>query len=240
MMAKPPGRSLFDEHEVSQEQASSVLEWLARSYESLEQWKRDAKDIFYSLNGQSEAARNRLAMKLRDYFMNTMPSAEDVRRWNRDHTVIETVRVPPPKLPTARLAYIDWCYLADHILLSCAVEDDSFREENQRRVNESRATAESYDILCAIFEARKIIQADRELKNEQILKVLKNGAAYATEAHVKEARRQERDGEALVQPRLPPASIPLPKYKPLYYLGNEVASDKKTRIERPFTDWLTS
>lgn len=215
-MTKPTNRSLFNEHEVSQDQATTVLEWIARSYQSLENWKKEAENIFYSLNGQSEAARNRLALKLRDYFSNETLSVEEVKRWNRNHTFIETVRVTPPKISATRLAYIDWCYVADYLLLSCAVESASILVENQRRANESRIMIASYDILCAIFEARKIINGDSGFSNQQVLKMVKKIKDCVTLTHIQEARRQERNCEPLVQPRIPPVSVPMARYTAIY------------------------
>ena len=196
---------------------STAIEWLARSYESMEKWKRTGKELFFSVNGQSDVARNRFALIIRKHFVETPPVAEDVRRWKRDSAGLETVRVVPPKISASNSAYIDWCYLADYVLLACASISDDIEEENQKRASEYRQCLESYNIRLAVFDARSIIREGGDLDDANVLAHLQAKHENAAIAHVKEARKLERKKVLYAPPKPPKESPAMPRYVPLYF-----------------------
>lgn len=51
---------LLLELETSDQSTATALEWIARSYESMEEWKKKAREVFYCVNGNSEVTRNRV------------------------------------------------------------------------------------------------------------------------------------------------------------------------------------
>ena len=56
------------------------IEWVARSYESAEQWKKQAREVFFSVNGDSNIARNRVAAMVREYFIALPTEPEEDRK----------------------------------------------------------------------------------------------------------------------------------------------------------------
>jgi len=59
MMAESTNQRIIDGLDTQDQSTTTAIEWLTRSYESMEHWKRHGREIFFSLNGQSDAARNR-------------------------------------------------------------------------------------------------------------------------------------------------------------------------------------
>lgn len=208
---------LLDVLETSEQSTSTAIEWLARSYESMEKWKRTGKELFFSLNGQSDVARNRLASVIRKYFVETPPVAEDVRRWKRDSTELETIRVTPPKISASNSAYVDWGYLADYVLLACAAVSEELEEENQKRASEYRQSLESYNIRLAVYDARTIIREKKDLNDTDVLTQLQTKHEKAAAAHVKEARKLERNDIRYAPPKSPKESPEMSRYVPLYF-----------------------
>ncbi len=217
MMAEHSNQMLLDGLETPEQSTSTAMEWLARSYESMEQWKRTGKELFFSLNGQSDVARNRLAAVIRKYFVETPPNTEDVRRWKRDSTEQETIRVTPPKISASNSAYVDWGYLADYVLLACAAVSEELEEENQKRALEYRQLFDSYSIRLAVFDARTIIRTNAELNDDDALTQLKMKHEKAAAAHVKEARKLERNAVRYAPPKPPTESPEMNRYVPLYF-----------------------
>ena len=207
----------FDGLESPEQSTMTAIQWLARSNESMEQWKRTGKELFFSLNGHSDIARNRLASVIRKYFVETPPNAEDIRRWKRDSTEQETIRVTPPKITASHSAYIDWGYLADYVLLACAADNEELEEENQLRALEYRQSFESYCIRLAVFDARTIIRANPELNDNDVLTQLKMKHDKTAAAHVKEARKLERNAARYSPPKEPRISPEMSRYVPLYF-----------------------
>src|SRR5438093_546096 len=85
--------------------AGAALKWIYRCYETMDEWKSKATKLFFSLNGDSAATCNRLALELRRYF-ESGPKPEDVKNWNKDFSVVETVHATPPKITASNSAYV--------------------------------------------------------------------------------------------------------------------------------------
>ena len=186
--------ALLDRLEASEQSTVTAVQWLARSYESMEHWKRTGKEVFFSLNGESDVARNRLASIIRKYFVDTPPGAEDVNRWRRDSTETETIRVvPSDDFRLQNSAYVDWGYLADYVLLAFAAISEELEDENQKRTTEYRQSLESHNIRLAVFDARMILRENPNLNDDDVLTQLKTKHEKAAAAHVKEARKLERN-----------------------------------------------
>ena len=66
----------FSEMPASDRLAPQVLGWLARSFETIKEWRAKAAEIFFSSNGDSAVSRNRVAVVVRDYFANESLKAE--------------------------------------------------------------------------------------------------------------------------------------------------------------------
>jgi hypothetical protein len=164
-----------------------------------------------------DGPRNRLASVIRKYFVETPPVAEDIQRWKRDLTEQEMIRVTPPKISASNCAYIDWGYLADYVLLACAATSEELDEENQKRFVEYRQLLDSYNIRLAIFDARTIIRNSTCLNDDDVLAQLKAKYEYAAVAHVKEARRLERNGVRYAPPKPPRESPEMNRYCALYF-----------------------
>ena len=145
------------------------------------------------------------------------PNAEDVRSWKLDSTEQETTHVTPPKISASNSAYVDWGYLADYVLLCCAAVSEELEEENQLRALEYRQLFESYCIRLAVFDARTIIRANPELNDDDVLTQLKTKHKKAAAAHVKEARKLERNAVRYVPPKAPRESPEMNRYVPLYF-----------------------
>jgi len=216
-MSDSLNEGLVDGFEASEHLTTAVMNWLARSYESMREWQRIGKEIFFSLNGQSDVARNRLASVIRKHFVETTLAPEEVRRWREGSNEQVVMKVSPPKISASNSAFVDWGYVADYILLACAAVSADLEEENQRRVDEFRQVVESYEIRVAVFEARMIIRQNRDLTDDEVVKRLKEGNRKAALAHVKEARRAERNGVRFTPPKPPAASSPMPRYTPYYF-----------------------
>lgn len=208
---------LFKGSESVEPSTSAALKWIARSYQSMEQWKLKGKELFFLLNGQSDATRNRLAAIIRKYFVETPPDTEELSRWKRDSTEQEIIRVDPPKISASNSVYVDWGYLADYVLLPCAAVSEELEAENQRRATEYRQAWESYMIRLAVFDARTILREKPALNDAALLAQLQTKHEKAAAAHVKEARRLERNGVQYAAP-VPPVETPaMPRYMPLYF-----------------------
>ncbi len=195
------------------------IEWIARSYESSEQWKKQAREVFLSVNGECNVARNRVAAMVRDYFIGLPSEPEAVRRWKKGSDDIETIIMQPPKISASNAAYFDWVMIADFLLLACAASNDDL-PENQTRDNEYRAVLESFRIRNIVFIARKELAAKPEVLDDDLLASLRPAHPTAALAHIKEARRLERSAIPNSQPLepLPPSHVPL--FTPIYFRGN--------------------
>ena len=124
---------------------TTPIAWIARSFESAEQWKKRAGEVFFSVNGDSNVARNRVAAIVREYFIALPTEPEAVRRWKKGCNEIETISMRPPKVSESNAAYFDWVNIADFLLLGCnsLIED---LPENQTRDKEYRDVLESFRI----------------------------------------------------------------------------------------------
>lgn len=207
----------FDETDEVEPLTATAVAWIARSYESMEHWKRKGEELFLSLNGQSDVARNRLASILRKHFLESKLSAEEVTRWKARSVEKHTSRVTPPKVSASNSAYVDWCYIADYVLLGCASTSDAMETENQNRLSEYRQCLDSYNIRLAVYDARTIIRENKGIDDSEVLTRLQEKHDKAAAAHVKEARRLERNKCRYAPPQKPTESPGIPCYIPLYF-----------------------
>ena len=198
--------------------STTPIEWVARSYEIAEEWKKKAREVFFSVNGDSNVARNRVAAMVREYFIALSTEPEAVRRWKKGCNEIETLMVQPPKVSESNAAYFDWVNIADFLLLGCnsLIED---LPENQTRDKEYRDVFESFRIRNIVFAARKELIAKPEASDDDLFASLLSVHPTAALAHVKAARRLERTGTPYVQPLepLPPSHIQ--RFVPIYFNG---------------------
>ena len=147
--------------ETSDQSTVTALEWFARTYESMEEWKGKAREVFYSTNGNSEVTRNRVAAMVRYYFVETLQKAEDVKRWKKGGKETDIIHVVPPKISASNSAYVDWGYIADYLLLACAALSDELDAENQLRDTEYRTAFDSYRIRTMVHDARSLMGKHR-------------------------------------------------------------------------------
>jgi hypothetical protein len=208
---------LFDSSDTKESRTNNLLKWICRSYESTEHWKHKAKEMFFSLNGESDVSRNRFAAVLRGYLTENPPSDEVVELWDKDFKQIESVNVRGPKITASNSAYVDWCYIADYLLLGCAALSEDFEQENQKRLDEYRMLLDSFEIRLSVYDAFELIKNHSELKDDEVLIKLKVKHKDAALAHVKEARRCWRDNVDYKCPKPPRQSPPLARYLPLYF-----------------------
>ena len=71
----------------------AILKWIGRSYQTMEEWKLRGKEVFFSVNGDSNVARNRFASIVRAYFGETTLQPDKVSRWATGSTAITEVVV---------------------------------------------------------------------------------------------------------------------------------------------------
>lgn len=197
--------------------SEDVLEWLARSFETIEKWKEIAANLYFSANGDSNLARNRVATLVRSHFIDSPPSSEDVKRWSTDVQNIETMRVSPPKISASNAAYVDWLYVADYLLLACACPSDQMDEENQRRETDFQIVWSSYCIRLIVHAAREDLRQSPEVEDEELLKSIRSRHPKASLANIKEARRLEKVRAALALPQAPERAEPLRPYVSLFF-----------------------
>lgn len=206
----------FAESVVADGSSVTAIEWLLRSYETSAEWKATATDVYFSVNGDSNVARNRVAGIVRSYFVETPLIPENVRRWGKSD--IETVQVSPPNISDSNATYVDWVYIADFLLLHCSTVTEELEEENQRRETEFQNALRSYKLRLAVVDAREAVRRDAQASEKEILETLKILHPEASLATIKEARKLEKFNVVTPQPREPQPS-PLLRYKPLYFLG---------------------
>jgi hypothetical protein len=210
--------------------SEDVLEWLARSFETIEEWKAIAGNVFFSANGDSNLARNRVASLVRSHFIESSPGPEDVKRWSLAGQAIETMVVTPPKISASNAAYVDWLYVADYLLLACACPSEQMDEENQRRETDFQIVWSSYGIRLIVHAAREELQLAPRVEDEKLLESVRSRHPKASLANVKEARRLEKSGAALSPPRAPTRAEPLRPYESLLF-GTPRGSTKSLEFE---------
>ncbi len=208
---------LLLELETSDQSTATALEWIARSYESMEEWKKKAREVFYCMNGNSEVTRNRVAAIVRFYFVETPPKAEDVKRWKQGGKETEIVHVVPPKISASNSAYVDWVHVADYLLLPCAALSEELDAENQLREAEYRTAFDSFKIRTMVHDARTLMRETPNATESELLALLTAKHDKAALAHIKEAKRLERANVRYAPPKAPTPSTPMPRYVPLYF-----------------------
>lgn len=196
---------------------SSVIGWIARTYESMDEWKKKARTVFYASNGDSNLARNRVASIIRSYFMETALTAETVKRWKPGIKEPVPEIVLPPKISASSSAYIDWLCAADYVLLSCASLSEMLAAENQRRETEYQSVLGSYELRMVVYKARLEMKKSPDSSDEMVLSALKLECPDATMANVKEARRLEKSGRKNEIPKKPECANPMPRYVSIYF-----------------------
>lgn len=207
----------FSDKRASDRMSETVLEWIGRTFESMEKWKVTARDVFFTSNGDSNVSRNRVASIVRTYFIDTPLSPEDVKRWNADFEKTETVRVSPPKVTQSNATYVDWLYISDYLLLACASLSEELEEENQRRETEYLGVMTSYKIRLVVHEARERMRNDSAWTDEDVLASVQDLHSKASMANIKEARRLEKADVLHDLPKEPVPAAPMPRYTPLYF-----------------------
>lgn len=197
--------------------SESVLEWLGRGYRTMEEWKAVATNVFFSCNGDGHLARNRVASFVRSHLLDSVPSSENVKRWSRGIEVIENVVVSPPKVSASNAAYVDWLFVADYLLLTCASPSEQLDEENQRRETEFQNVWSSYGIRLIVHAAREEMRRTPGLTDENCLAAIQSRHGKASMANIKEARRLEKTRTALEPPRSPTRAAPMRPYCSLFF-----------------------
>jgi len=207
----------FTESPASDHLSCSVLEWVARTYETMEEWKAKAKDVFFSSNGDSNLSRNRVASIVRSHFLETPPKPENVQRWKTGFEEIEAIHVLPPKVSASNSAYVDWLYIADYLLLACASPTEQIDEENQRRETEFQNALGSYKIRSIVHDACGKMRNDTTISDNEILVDVQKENPKASMANIKEARRLEKGKVLHNAPKEPIPAEPMLRYTPLYF-----------------------
>jgi len=197
--------------------SDSVLEWLGRTYEAMQDWKAKARDVFYSSNGDSNLPRNRVASIVRAHFLESPPKSEDVERWKAGLEEIETIRVTPPKVSASNSAYVEWLYIADYLLLACASPTERLDEENKRRETEFKNVMGSYNIRLIVYDAREELQRNPTLTDEDVFAAVQKKHPKAFMANIKEARRLEKTDAFHDVPKKPIRAEPMRRYTALYF-----------------------
>jgi len=197
--------------------SSAVLGWLTRSYDAHQVWKKRARDVFMASNGDSVLSRTRVAAIVRRYFLEERPASEDVEQWSKGYGGSVQVQVVAPKVSASNASYLDWLFVADYLLLSCAAETEEYQEENQRRETEFQQLLGSYHLRSIIHESRELMAAKPEMDDGEILELLKKGHPKASLANVKEGRRLESQGASRLKPLEPARPDPLPLYKSVHF-----------------------
>ena len=207
----------FDQAQTADRLSDSILKWIARSYESMEEWKTKAKNVFFFSNGESELSRNRVATMIRSHVIEAPQEPEEVRRWKVGLEEIETVKVSPPKVSASNSIYVDWLYVADYLLLACASQMEELDAENERRDAEFRNLKNSYTARSMVYEARKIMQQNHTLSDQEVLATIKKTFPDVVMANIKEARKQEKGDVRHIHPKEPIPPKPMPRYTSVYF-----------------------
>lgn len=193
----------------------SPVEWLLRSYDSFVEWKSRARAEYVALNGDSHAARNRVAWIVRNYFTETQLTQEEVGRW-KDSEIV-TIRMLPPNITDSNATYVDWSYIADVLLLHCAAQHEDIDKENQRRETEYLRASNSYKLRLAAEEAQEAIRRSPQASDDAILESLTKLHPDASVATIKEARRREKAKTILPKVMQPQRSQSIAPFVPLYF-----------------------
>ncbi len=217
----------FDNMREADSQSVTPLQWLNRSYDSMRDWKSKALEVFLSVNGDSNAARNRVASKVRKYFEETTLAPEDVPRWKNAVNEIETIRVIPPKISESRLGYVDWLHIADLLLMTGCADGDAINEEQQIRETEFLSAQRSYKMRLVVEEARMAIRRDSNMSdgslskhlNEMFSEMFKDKDKNPPLVAIKEARKLEKSGVRTPHPKEPIKPDSIPRYITLYFQG---------------------
>jgi len=197
--------------------SDDVLAWLNRDDENQEAWKQNGRDVFLSSNGDSVLSRTMLASQVRRYFLEDRPETEIVRRWNKGHTEIVSVRVDPPRISASNAGYVDWLFIADYLLLCCSGAAEFLLDENTRRDSAYQQLMSSYEIRRLSWEACQLIRQDPETSDEEILATLRRKNEKASMANVKQARRLVKPGNRTAEPVKPEQAEALQAYRPIYF-----------------------
>ena len=197
--------------------SNGVLQWLARSYETLLHWRGHASDTYLATNGDSALARNRVAFEIRAYFLQEELPTEELPRWRPGFESQELLEVVPPKVSPSNAAYVDWIRVADYLLLGVASPTEPLDRANQQRETEFQAAHGSWRIRHVVYCGAAALRDDMELADSVLLERVKKEHPDASMANIKEARRLARDGHPLQPPQEPPPAATMRPYEPLYF-----------------------
>ena len=210
---------LTENEDIPDTSSSTPIQWLLRSYQTSVEWKAKARAVFFSSNGDSNLARNRVAGIVRSYFIENKNrlEPENIGRWKDGENVIENHHVVPPKVSESNSTYVDWVYIADFLLLPLISLLDELETENRLRVTEYENALRSYKKRVAVEEAREVIRQDSNMPDDVIWESLKSRHPEGSLAAVKFARKLEKTNAKEPKAKEPKPSVPLPNYKSLYF-----------------------
>lgn len=209
---------------------TAPIQWLLRTYQTADEWKRKARDVFFTVNGDSNVARNRVASMVRSYFVDTKLEPEDIQRWKTGENAKESIRVVPPKITVSNATYVDWIYIADFLLLPNCSPTEELEAENQRRDTEFDNALRSYRKRLAVEAAYEIIRSGSTATDKAIADSLSETHPDVSEAAVKIARKQAR--EKIVEPKSkePQRAEPMPPYDALYFPRVNASEQTQVRV----------
>ena len=218
----------FDCPAESDAQPVTPLNWIIRTYQSRMEWQSKALEIFLSVNGDSNVARNRVAANVRKFFEENELLPEDIQRWKKEANETESVRVIPPKPTDCRTPYIDWLHIADSLLMSGCAAGDAIEKEQQIRDTEFQNADRSYRKRLLVEEVRARLRSEPTLTNERLLEYLKDNfkEIFKSDEMIKgldkiifKKRKMEKSGVRTPTPKAPIRPEPIPRYTTLYFQG---------------------
>ena len=207
----------FEENTGADRLSNGVLQWLARSYETLLHWRDRASDTYLGSNGDSALARNRVAFEIRAYFLQEDLATEKLPRWRPGFESQELLEVTPPKVSPSNAAYVDWIRVADYLLLGVASPTEPLDRANQQRETEFQTAHGSWRIRHVVYCGAVALRDNTDMTDDALLARLKKEHPDASMANIKEARRVARDGHPLQPPQEPPPASTMRPYEPLCF-----------------------
>ena len=207
----------FETAAASDRLSNRVLQWLARSYETLLEWRQLATAAYIAANGDHALARNRVAFDVRAHFLEGDLLPADLEKWRPGFDDLQNFRMDPPKVSPSNAAYVDWIRIADYLLLSAASPIDIIDRANQQRETEYQSAISSYRIRRIVFETAATLRSDPELPDERLLSRIQKDHPDASMANIKEGRRVAKDGHPITAPKEPGAASAIGPYRPLYF-----------------------
>ncbi len=218
----------------------TASEWLGRSYKQAEAWKAKARAVFLEVCGDSQAARNRLAAQIREYFLTGGAKTEKLEVWRQGVDKPVVITAVPPKITASNASYHDFERYADYLLQCCAVAD-VIADENLARDAEYQQLAKSYAVRANVYIAFKYLQQNSSATDEQLLEAIVADKDFESEkpalAHVKEARKAAKAGQKMTRPR-EPQRAQLARFESKYYpMPEPTAEDSDAKVQAVVDAW---